>query len=56
MFSFTSIATQTGFVSLPALCFSPPSDLYALHGPVHRPGSQVQVSGCSSEGFGHTEA
>lgn len=38
------------------MCFFLPSDLYALYGPVCRPGSQIQVSGCWSEGFGHTEA
>lgn len=51
-FSFTSITTQTGFVSLSALCFFPLSDLHALHGPVRRPGSQIQVSGCSLGGSG----
>lgn len=29
------------------------SDLYALHGPVRRPGSQIQVNGCSSGEFGY---
>lgn len=40
-------------LQLQFLSFFPLSDLYALHGPVCRPGSQIQVNGCSSGESGH---